>query len=125
KVSNFSKEQEIQLMAFANQAAIAMQQASLLEKLRGYTDQLEKRVSERTQELLNTNSELEQAQRQLADERNLLRLIIDTIPDAIYVKDKQRKFVIANKATVQNLQGIEDEADLIGKTDAELYPEIA
>ncbi len=115
---NFNEEQEYQLMAFANQAAIAMQQANLIEQLRGQTSLLEKRVSERTQELEHT-------QEQLAEERNLLRLIIDTIPDSIYVKDRESRFVIANKATVNNLHGVSSENDLLGKTDRDLYPEHA
>ncbi|MGJ3240035.1 MAG: PAS domain S-box protein [Anaerolineae bacterium] len=122
-INHFSPEQTAQLMAFANQAAIAMQQASLIEKLHDYTDKLERRVSERTQELLLTNNELKTAQGQLAQERNLLRLIIDTIPDAIYVKDAQHRFVMANKATVENISIADNEADLIGKTDRDLYPD--
>lgn len=124
KINNFIKDHEYQLMAFANQAAIAMQQAQLIEELRRNAEILENRVSERTQELSTTNSELQEAQAQLADERNLLRLIIDTIPDAIYVKDRESRFLIANKRTIRNIPGIDSEKDLIGKTDADLYPEV-
>ncbi len=52
QTNNFTEEQTQHLMAFANQAAIAIQQASLVQKLQSYTDQLEKRVSERTRDLL-------------------------------------------------------------------------
>lgn len=115
---NFSEEQETQLMAFANQAAIAMRQANLVEQLRNYTEQLEQRVSERTKALGNT-------QKQLADERNLLRLIIDTIPDSIYVKDAESRFIIANKTSVSHKPGLLDESQVIGKTDFDFYPHIA
>ncbi|MGB7340202.1 MAG: PAS domain S-box protein [Phototrophicaceae bacterium] len=121
---NFTVEQESQLMAFANQAAIAIQRANMITELQQYTDTLEKRVSERTEELLAANADLEHIQDQMAQERNLLRLIIDTIPDAIYVKDIEQRFIIANRATYENMSGITQEDDLLGKTDVELYPEV-
>lgn len=111
KVGTFTDEHGEQLLAFANQVAIAIQQAHSLEALNEYADRLEKRV--------------EEAQAQLSDERNLLRHIIDTLPDAIYVKDREGKFILANRATVEYIEGVETFTDLIGKTDAEIYPEIA
>lgn len=118
RLENFSEEQENQLTAFSNQAAIAIQQANLIEQLRDYTGQLEERVSERT-------DELESAKKQLADERNLLRLIIDTIPNSIYVKDTESRFVIANKTSVSHKPGLLDESEVIGKTDFDFYPHLA
>ena len=96
----------------------------MITELQQYTDTLEKRVSERTEELLAANADLEHIQDQMAQERNLLRLIIDTIPDAIYVKDIEQRFIIANRATYENMSGITQEDDLLGKTDVELYPEV-
>src|SRR5690606_3119897 len=67
-------------------------------------------------------TDLKKAEQQLSDERNMLRLIIDTIPDAIYVKDTESKFLLANKATFQNIAQVNSESELIGKTDIDLYP---
>lgn len=61
----------------------------------------------------------------LTEERNLLRALIDNYPDSIYVKDAQARKTLANKANIRNM-GFKTEADVLGKTDSELYaPEIA
>ncbi|MFP4065092.1 MAG: PAS domain-containing protein, partial [Bacteroidales bacterium] len=62
---------------------------------------------------LNMNDELRK-------ERRLLRTLIDNIPAAVYVKDKNLRKVLANKAEMEMLGKTEDE--VIGKTDRELYP---
>lgn len=61
--------------------------------------------------------------RELQDERNLLRTVIDHIDDKIYIKDLNSRFILANKSTL-NLQGRQGTAldDLIGKTDFDFMP---
>jgi len=54
-------------------------------------------------------------------ERNLLRMIIDAIPDLIYIKDKNEKIIIANKAHIAFL-GKEDQTEVYGKATQELLP---
>ncbi len=39
----------------------------------------------------------------LTEERNLLRALIDNLPDSIYLKDAQARKTLANKANVQNM----------------------
>jgi len=56
----------------------------------------------------------------LSDERTLLRNLIDIVPDLIYVKDAQSRFVMANHATAE-LMGAKSPADLIGKTDFDFF----
>jgi PAS domain S-box-containing protein len=58
----------------------------------------------------------------LAEERNLLRILIDNIPDYIFVKDDQSHFVINNRAHVQILGATKAE-DLTGKTDFDCFPQ--
>lgn len=60
------------------------------------------------------------AEKGLKEERNLLRALIDNLPDTIYVLDKEGKKVIANKADVRNI-GLVSEADVIGKNDLDLF----
>jgi PAS domain S-box-containing protein len=61
------------------------------------------------------------AEEALNQERRMLRTLIDNLPDQIYVKDKECRKVIANKADIENI-GVKDEAEVIGKTDIELFP---
>ncbi len=56
------------------------------------------------------------AEDRLTKERNLLRTIIDNLPDDIFVKDLSGKFVTANQAALQSL-GAKNLLDVIGKTD--------
>lgn len=61
------------------------------------------------------------AEESLEQERNLLRTLIDNMPDNIFVKDTQSRFVIANIA-VARLMGTTPEG-LLGKTDFDFYPQ--
>ncbi len=57
----------------------------------------------------------------LASERNLLRTLIDNLPDYIYVKDTESRFVINNLAHVRVL-GAQKPQDVQGKTDLDIFP---
>ena len=61
------------------------------------------------------------AQEEIQRERILLRTLIDNLPDTIYVKDAEGRKIIANRADVAAI-GAKCEADVIGKTDLELFP---
>jgi len=58
----------------------------------------------------------------LADERSLLRTLIDNLPERIYVKDTEGRFVTGNLA-VARLMGVDNPEDLVGKTDFDFLPE--
>ncbi len=61
------------------------------------------------------------AELELAEERNRLRTLIDHLPDHVYVKDTQGRFVIVNPAAARYL-GISTPQDAVGKTDADFFP---
>jgi PAS domain S-box-containing protein len=66
-------------------------------------------------------TERKRAEETLVQERNLLRTLIDNLPDCIFVKDRERQFLTANMATAR-LMGCEYPNDLIGKKDEDFYP---
>ena len=57
----------------------------------------------------------------LAQERHLLRTLIDNLPDNVYIKDSGGRFVLANLAIARFL-GVEKPEDMIGKLDTDFYP---
>lgn len=57
----------------------------------------------------------------LDSERTILRTIIDSLPDVIYIKDRGGRFEVANQAMAQ-LVGVADPDLLIGKTDFDFLP---
>ena len=62
-----------------------------------------------------------QFEKSLAEEHNLLRTLIDNVPDYIYVKDCASRFVIANIALAEGV-GVAEPEELIGKTDYDIFP---
>ena len=62
-----------------------------------------------------------QAEEALQHERNLLRTLIDHLPDCVYVKDAESRFVAANVA-VARIMGAAAPDDVVGKTDDDFYP---
>jgi PAS domain S-box-containing protein len=57
----------------------------------------------------------------LERERDLLHTLIDNLPDYIYFKDAQSRFVAANLATAK-IMGVSAPNELLGKTDCDFYP---
>jgi PAS domain S-box-containing protein len=66
---------------------------------------------------------LKQTQTTLETERNLLRTLIDTIPQAIVVKDRAGRFTMINRHGYETERGLSSEDDLLGKTDYDFHPE--
>lgn len=60
------------------------------------------------------------AEAQLEEERHLFRLLIDHIPDNIFFKNRESRFVVANASTARKMN-VPTPSDLIGKTDANFF----
>ncbi|MEI6712708.1 MAG: ATP-binding protein [Verrucomicrobiota bacterium] len=54
-------------------------------------------------------------------QESVLRTLIDTMPDIIYAKDLQSRFIMCNVALAR-LVGAHDLQSLLGKTDADFFP---
>jgi PAS domain S-box-containing protein len=94
----------------------------------GRSIRIEELVAERTAQLSRANAELERevaererAEAALAHERNLLRALIDNMPDYIFVKDRDSRFLLNNVAHARIL-GAEKPQDVLGHTDRDYFP---
>jgi PAS domain S-box-containing protein len=66
-------------------------------------------------------SGLKELHDEVENEKILLSTVINILPDAIFVKDKDLRKTLTNKADLEYI-GLE-EKDVIGKTDYEIFPE--
>jgi PAS domain S-box-containing protein len=66
-------------------------------------------------------TERKQMEAALAEEHNLLRTLIDNLPDSIYVKDKQGRHLMVNHTAIQGVD-VASMEEILGKTDLDLYP---
>src|SRR5664279_6084497 len=55
-------------------------------------------------------------------EEHLLDFLLDTIPDNVYFKDIESRFIKTSKTQAEAL-GVSDPAQLVGKSDFDFYPE--
>lgn len=78
-------------------------------------------LEERQEEIQQQSSELSSQNKILENERNLLRTLIDTLPDFIYIKDNESRFIAANRKILEVMKA-PDQQYLEGKTDFDFYP---
>jgi len=83
----------------------------LVEGLHRTRRQLEQTLTERTR-----------VETALDEDRQLLRTLINNLPDLIFTKDMAARFIISNTAHL-SFMGVPDEAALAGKTVLDLHPE--
>lgn len=62
-----------------------------------------------------------QAEDIIRKERILLRTLIDNLPDTIFAKDREGRKILANLADLE-VTGYASEAEIIGKTEREIFP---
>ncbi|MFN3951055.1 MAG: ATP-binding protein [Thermaurantimonas sp.] len=70
-------------------------------------------------------SKIYELQENLTRESRLLKAVIDLMPDAVFVKNKEGKRIISNKKDAE-FSGFESNKEMLGKTNDEIYhPEYA
>jgi PAS domain S-box-containing protein len=74
----------------------------------------------RVQLIIRDVTERRRAQIELADQNRMLRTLIDSLPDFVYVKDLENRFVADNEAHARSTG--RTVAEVVGKTDYDLYP---
>ncbi len=62
-----------------------------------------------------------QAEMTLSQERELLRTLVDNLPEEVYVKDRERRFLLVNAWVVRST-GVQSKDELIGKRDEDFLP---
>ena len=70
--------------------------------------------------ILRDITERKRAEEAVRRQHYLLRTLIDLIPDAIYVRDAQDRFLVAN-AMHARAMGVSSPEEMLGKTDADFY----
>ena len=82
-------------------------------ELRDLNVHLDETVVDRTQQL-------EEVDAQLNRDRFLLNTLVDEIPDAIFFKDREGRFLRVNRAMALDAE-MDDPAEFVGKTDADIW----
>ena len=67
-------------------------------------------------------TERKQAEEVLARERNLLRTLMDNLPDKVYIKDAECRYVINNPVHLRSL-GVTQQEEVLGKTSFDFFPQ--
>ena len=76
----------------------------------------------RTEEALRSEvAERMSAEEKLSEERKVLRALIDNVPDYMYVKDVDCRFLVANLSVARQM-GAKTPDELLGKSDFDFYP---
>jgi PAS domain S-box-containing protein len=63
-----------------------------------------------------------QTEESLQRERNLLRVLIDNLPDLFYFKDAQCRYILNNPAHLRSI-GMKNQEDVLGKTTFDFHPQ--
>jgi len=74
-----------------------------------------------TESVFQDITERKRAEEALANERNVLRTLIDNLPDNIFVKDTESRFVLSNLAHAHLLRAKTPD-EIVGKTDYDIFP---
>ena len=89
-------------------------------RLRLRAEELAKVVDERTKSLQDEIAERKRAEGELESQRAFLRQVIDISPNFIFVKDREGRFTLANRALAESCSRTVEE--ILGKTDLDINP---
>ncbi|PAP76274.1 hypothetical protein BSZ37_07355 [Rubrivirga marina] len=72
--------------------------------------------------ILEAKEAAEAREAEVAEQRRLLRTIVDAVPDFIYAMDREGRFTLRNKASLAP-HGIDDPEAAVGMSEFDLFPE--
>ncbi len=93
-----------------------------IEVLKEYSKALVTKLAERNTELQAAHEQLILQVTALAEERKLLRTLIDNLPAHIFVKDTAGRYLLVNEAQTKHLV-LGAETEMLGKTVFDFFPE--
>lgn len=102
-INKFSDIDGEYLQPLANAAAVALWNSQLFEQLQ------------------NEIVERERIQSKFDQERELLRTLIDAVPDYIFVKDTEGRFLISNRAHTA-ASDVQSPSQIVGKVAKDIFP---
>lgn len=123
--NNISKEKTLLKAANQELKALNQQLTATEQQLRAANEQLkadDQQLRAANQQLKAEEQQLRQGKAELRRQHNILRTLIDNLPDIIYVKDIDSRFVVANVAAAKHM-GAATTQSLVAKTDHDFYPE--
>jgi PAS domain S-box-containing protein len=103
----YTEDDQIFLQDLADRAALAIANTRLYTAMQQLNNKLEQRVVERTAALSDANS--------------LLQMMLDHMPDQIYFKDAQSRFIRNSRSQAKAL-GLSNPAEAVGKSDFDFFP---
>ena len=115
-------DQQIELLSEDEVGVLARQFSIMRDAIREkilalqtLNSELDMRVEQRTRELGLANAEL-------AREQYILNCFMDNVPDSIYFKDHDSRFLRLNSALARKF-GVKNPAEIIGKSDFDFFPD--
>ena len=103
----YTSEDQAFLQDLADRAALSIVNARLYAAMQKLNNELEQRVVERTAALTQANG--------------LLHMMLDHMPDQIYFKDAQSRFIKNSRSQAKAL-GLSDPDEAVGKSDFDFFP---
>ncbi|HVJ85057.1 MAG TPA: PAS domain-containing protein, partial [Caulifigura sp.] len=128
EASNLTGNLFLTLFALAVTAILAQRRRRIEKRLRDLNAQLDNKIAIRTAELSQAVDDLkaevdsrERTQAELEHEASLLNGLMDAMPDHIYFKDREGRYLRINNAKAFR-SGLKSPAEAVGKTDYDYFP---
>jgi PAS domain S-box-containing protein len=121
-----TETEKLLLRVAANQTAIGLQEARLLSEQRRLAEELDRRVAERTSQLVAANevlikeiNERKSAEEALRTTQAQFKAVLDYSPLLMFLKDTEGRYIEINPRFEEAFQITREQT--IGKTDAEIF----